>query len=77
MNCTTEMRLKVITPFPDFCRNFLPLKGDSLSPELMRSTHVVKVLQCIHRRAKKLVEGLEWTYCEEQLRTMGLSCLEE
>jgi len=37
----------------------------------------VKVLECIQRRAIKLVTGLEGMSCEEWLRTLGLSTLEE
>jgi len=36
----------------------------------------VKVLQCVQGRTAKLVEGLEGTSYEEQLRTSGLSSLE-
>jgi len=36
----------------------------------------VKVLECIQRRATKLLKGLEGMSCEEQLRTFSLSSLE-
>jgi len=36
----------------------------------------VKVLECIQRGVKKLVKGLEGMSYEEQVRTLGLSSLE-
>jgi len=37
----------------------------------------VKALECVQRRARELVKGLEGMSCEEQLSTSGLSGLEK
>ena len=37
----------------------------------------VEVLECMQRRTTKLIQGLGGASCEQQLRTLGLSALEQ
>lgn len=63
----------------------IPLLAALVQPHLKYSVQFftpqfksdVEVLECVERRATKLVTGLEGIPCEVQLSTLGLSALEE